>query len=389
MKNGKKTVKVATTNTRGYLCQLFDHKFDNLSFEYEKNDVYEIPGTWRSLLAKTVKMKVLDYVGVFRVVKCADNKSADALFSYNRFLKCNKPYYILLENPSALVNYCWSRPKHYITKKRLKKCFCDDNLKGIICISEACYSTMKNLYDLPDELRIYQIYPLLRDDMTYTKKEVKSKANERVIECLFVGANFRAKGGRELVQVIKNLNEKYKKTVKYSIITNLASVDEEDKSYLNECDNVEIHDFTLTTEELNEYYKKSSVLFNLTKTDSFNLVNLEAIKYGCAVIAADVYAIREMVKDGENGYLTESSFPVWNADGTYNEYYTKKFSSTVGSGEIDKKQVEWASEKLERMINDRELLEMFCESSFSMAREGAFSEKKISEKWEDIINGVS
>ena len=117
-------VNVATSNIRGFLKNLFDYPFQKIKFVYENNTVYEVPKVTRKLLSKGIKLKVFDILGVYQIVD-AESMKEDISFSYNRFLKTKKPYIILLENPSALVNYCWDRPKYRIARRKLKNCFQD------------------------------------------------------------------------------------------------------------------------------------------------------------------------------------------------------------------------------------------------------------------------
>lgn len=383
MKNKKIIVKVATANVRGFLKNLFDYSFDDIEFVYEDNTVYEIPSKIRVFLSEMIKWRIFDYLGVFQQIK-VDSSDCDALFSYNRFLKTKKPYYIFLENPSALVNYCWNRPKHLIAKKRLNKMLNDANLKGVICMSKTCYSFFSNLYDEPDGLNRIHIYPLIEDDLSYTERDNHIIANGSVLQCLFISSNFELKGGRDIIEVFKKLSEK-EYNVHLNIITRESSIRIEDRQIIDSMDNIDLIEFNLSKSELNEYYKKSAVLLNPTRMDSFSLVTLEAIKYGCAIIATDVYAIKEMDKDGYNGYLTKSMYKIWNEDGSRNRIDERHPERTVLSGEVDQKLVEWMFSKICNLYENRNELEVMCNNSLILSRKTDFSEKKIVESWERLI----
>ena len=183
------SVKVATTNTRGFLENLFNAQNEKVEFIYNKQNVYEINNHMKSFLAKLIRCPIFDILGVFQVVR-AENVREDVCFSYNRFLKSNKPYVIFLENPSALVNYCWERPKYFITKKRLRKCFLDSNLKAIVCMSKTCFKYINNLYDIPKNVKILQIYPFVKDDFEYSFNNIKFVARKKILECLYISADF-------------------------------------------------------------------------------------------------------------------------------------------------------------------------------------------------------
>ena len=383
----KVVVEVATSNTRGFLKNLLDYKYENIVFKYNDSAVYEISNRTREFLAAAIKMPAFDYFGVFQVVK-AIGSDCDVYFSYNRFLKTDKPYVILLENPSALVNYCWERPEHLITKVRLKRLFSDPNLKGIICMSKACYNHLSDLYTLPNHLQVYQIYPFLLDDDSYFPSNIIEKTHYSVIECLYISSDFNLKGGCDIIEVCKALEHK-RLPVHVTCITKIDSIQQNQKNDITKLNNISIVEFNLSKEELDEYYKRASILLNPTRFDSFSLVTLEAMKYGCALIAIDVYAIREMVNDGVNGFLGKPMYKVWDEDGKLNKYIRNHKNSTVYSGKIDKHLVEWMIDKLEMLSADRVLLESMCTTSLTMSRNREFSEEAISKKWSSILGNAS
>lgn len=379
-------IKVATSNTRGFLRNLLDYNYENIEFIYNKNAVYEISSKTRNFLATIIKWPIFDYFGVFQVVE-SKGFDCDMYFSYNRFLNADKPYVILLENPSALVNYCWERPDYIITKKRLTKLFAAPELKGIICMSKVCYSHLRDLYDIPNSLQVWQVYPFVLDDDDYSDLQIQKKAHSRVMECLYVSSEFNLKGGCDIIEVCRYF-EKNNPSIHVTCITRQDSIHEKQNEIIKNLSNLDIVEFNLSKSELDEYYKKASVLLNPTRLDSFSLVTLEAMKYGCTLIATDVYAIKEMVDDGINGFLGNSMYTAWDEDGKLNKYIRKHMKETVCSGEIDENIVRWMIDKLEMLNANRDLLEQMCVSSFARSRNHEFSEKAISEEWSKILIGA-
>ena len=383
MNNLNKEVYVATSNTRGFLKTLFDYSFENISFKYEYNNVYEVPNKLRCFLAKAIKWPIFDYIGLFKVVRVSSND--DLLFSYNRFLKCSQPYVIYLENPSALVNYAWERPRHFLTKIKLNKCFNDHNLKAIICMSKACYNHFPDLYGDKYNSKIKQLYPLVLDDMSYTNEELEGNCNAEYIECLYISSVFNLKGGCDLIEVFKELSKRNVK-IHLTCITKISTIREDQMKVIEGLDNIDLIEFNLSKEDLCEYYRTSSILLNPTRADSFSLVTLEALKFGCAILATDIYAIKEMVMDGVNGYLTQPMYQVWDKNGTMNKYYRRHYETTVNSGKVDITLVEWMILKLTYLADHREVLLNFCKQSLEMSRNESFSEKSIVKKWKGIID---
>lgn len=380
------TAKVATSNTRGFLRNLFSSCQEKIHFHFNENNIYEVAGKSRSVLAKMIKWKIFDYIGYFQIVK-AENVTENICFSYNRFLKTNKPYVIFLENPSALVNYCWERPKYPLAGIRLNKCFNNKNLRAIVCMSKACYEYIGNLYTIPSEVPVLQIYPLIPDDASYTAKDLKNKARSEIVECLYIASDFELKGGRDIVSVFKQL-QAIGLPVHLNIITKISSIRNEDMQDIRNMNCISLVEFNLSKSELDEYYKRSAILLNPTRGDSFSLVTLEAMKYGCALLATDIYAIKEMVIDGENGFLTRSMIKVWDADGTLNKYYRTHEKELLRSGKIDEELVKWMIEKLTILVNDRDKLESFCLKSLDRSRNGEFSSEYIQNAWVNLIEGI-
>lgn len=381
------SIRVATSNTRGFLKNLFNIKSDNIKFFYEKNNLYEIPNNKKDIIYKILKLHIFDLFGVFQVLKKKDIVE-DACFSYNRFLKTDKPYIIFLENPSALVNYCWERPKYYISKKRLKKCFNDKNLKAIVCMSKACYTNIWNLYDIPNNLNISQIYPLIPDDDTFTLKEINKISYSNIVQCLYISSNFELKGGRDILEVFERMKALHL-PIHLTIITKVNTIREEDVLRIENLNTITVRDFNLNNEELNILYRKTNILLNPTRADSFSLVTLEALKYGCSILATNLYAIKEMVIDGFNGFITDSMIQVWDEDGTMNKYYRKHQDELLYSGRIDYCLVDWMSEKLAYLVRNREVLENFCINSLKLSRNNDFSSETILKEWEKLYTFIS
>ncbi|SEA81564.1 Glycosyltransferase involved in cell wall bisynthesis [Oribacterium sp. KHPX15] len=373
-------VKVVTSNIRGFLKTLFDYKFDNITFIYSDKKIYDIANKRRSLFAKLIHMKIFDYLGIFQVVKAKYNNE-DIGVTYNRFLKTNKPYLILSENPSALVNYCWDRPNHYITKQRLKKLFRDNKLKNIICLSKTCFNSFGNLYGIEYTDKLKQIYPLVVDDLNYGNTEVRMKSYSDVLECLFISSDFYLKGGQDALKVFNTIYEKYP-NIKLTIITKLEQIKEID---IAKYKNVTFLEFNLSRQELNEYYKKSAIFINPTRMDSSSLCTLEAMKYGCTLIATDMYAIREMLTNEYNGFMHKPLYDYWNDDFLPNTKDRKYKEYVLHSGVIDEDLVEWMIQKIIYLYINRNILYEYCRNSLIRARNEEFSEISVAKKWKKII----
>ena len=66
---------------------------------------------------------------------------------------------------------------------------------------------------------------------------------------------------------------------------------------------------------------KSDVLILPTFVESFGMVALEAVAHGMALIATDVYALKEILEDQKNGVLLKPPISVWDEIKPSNYHY--------------------------------------------------------------------
>ena len=192
-----KKIKVITSNNRGFLLNLFNCENDKYKFEYSSNPIYEVSSKLKKIVSKMIKCRFFDFFALFQVIRCKHDDSS-IYFSYNRFLKSEIPYVIFLENPSALVNYCWKRPSSLASKRKLRRLFTDRNLKAIVCMSDACYKGFFEIYDVPKKLRVIQIYPMVYDSQC-SDDNIREKSKSNILECLYISSDFYLKGGKDIL----------------------------------------------------------------------------------------------------------------------------------------------------------------------------------------------
>lgn len=375
-------VKVVT-RTRGFWVDLFQYRFGDIKFLYNHNDLYEVPKKARLILHNIINYKILDFFGVFIRVKAIDT-NAEMHFSYNRFLKSDKPYLIALENPTALVHYSDTRMKTIFSKFRLKKCFNDKNLKGIVCLSKACYETMNDYYDIPSKLNVTQIYPYVEDNYEVNTDFIYRKSHKKNLECLYVSSNFELKGGDDILEVFKNLRNDGNTNINLTIITKINNLSNIQKKLISD-NGIALLDFNFSKKELYQYYRNTNILLNPTRMDSFSLVTLEAMKNGCAIIGTDIYAIKEMVTNGFNGYLTSPRFRYWNDKNLVDHNIKKHAKTTFESSYIDENIVGFLYNKILYLESNRNILGEMSIKSYIKSTTGEFCNHTIINKWEMLL----
>lgn len=375
------------TKARGFLVNLFNCSLENFEFIWQKENVYEVNSRLKLWLSKIYRSRVGNYIGLIQRINI--NKSNfDIAFSYNRFLKVKKNYIVCLENPTALFHYSLGRNETKMGKRKVHKYLNDTNLKSIICISKACYSTVSNFYKIPNKVRIVQIYPLIPRNPLTTLESITEKSYRNELKCLYVSSDFILKGGRDILESFKRLNSDKIDNISLKIITRVKSIDKNLLDELKNMKNVEIIDFTCSKEELNALYNDANVLLIPTRQDSFPLVVLEAIKSANVVISSDLYAIPEMVENNFNGFLLSPKYRFFGYDNMPNKEVWNNRKETIYLNDIDKNNVMFLYNKLKFLNEDRIELERLSKNSFIKGNSGELSEEYIKNKWAELLEEI-
>lgn len=371
---------------RGFLLDLFSYNFKSIEFKYINASKFEIIKKHRALALKLFNHKAFNFLGLFTTVKVKNDSKYH--LSYNRFLevKENQKYVIILENPTALVNYSDTKMYSNRAKKKLKKYFESPNLIAIACMSQACLESFPIFYpEFKNSNKLVQIYPLIPDMDKNSLPLIKKQSSHEFLDALYVSSNFELKGGNDILEVFKKL-EKHGTKINLTVITKTENLTVDQKDILDQLKNVEVIDFKLDRENLNRYYKKSQILLNPTRMDSFSLVTLEAIKHGCAVIGSDIYAIKEMVVNNKNGYLIKPRYEYWKSDGSINHDIKINPKQTYDSGYIDEKMINFMYEKLIYLEKNRDILQEFQLYSYEKSINSKFGARAIASKWEKLYS---
>ena len=153
---------------------------------------------------------------------------------------------------------------------------------------------------LKEKSNFYQITSL-----SFTKSQIPTNIRPRknIKNIYFVGRFDENKGVMNIFKIIDSLP--------YNINLNIIGWGEQEclikKKYfsLNKNDRrrVNLIGFVPFGKELFEHYKLADILLFPSKAEYQGKSYLEAMFFGCPVIASDLPAIRQFIKHGENGYL--------------------------------------------------------------------------------------
>lgn len=369
------------TSARGFLKNLFEYPSDDLQFIYNNKQMYEVNKKAKKILSKIVRSKIGDFIGLIQRIETKESPDIECYFSFNRFLKTDKPYVIYVENPLALVHYSTERVETYMGKKRIKKLLNDKNLKEIVCMSKACKETFTRIYDVPEQIKLSQIYPMIPDKSEIDINYLSAKSNYEKLNCLYISSDFNLKGGNDILKAFQKLSN-----VNLTIVTRIDNISKSKRMNIEENSNIRLLDFNLTSEELNRLYDESNILLHPTRQDSLPLVILESLKQGLVILSTDLYAIPEFVFPDINGYLIEPKYRFFSKDNMPNKNVWNNRKKTIYSDYIDDNISNFIFEKIQVLDKDRKLLESMSKNSLEFSQNNELSSNSIMKLWEEKLN---
>ena len=145
------------------------------------------------------------------------------------------------------------------------------------------------------------------DAKEFYKSNHQILQNETEIKLLMVGGFGENKGQKQLIEACAIMNEKFKN---YS----LTFIGQTNNRYGEECEKrVDAYGlnnnivFLGRQTNVSQYYNQSDIVFVCSESEAFGRVTVEGMLSGALVIGANTSATKELIKDGETGFLYE-----WN-----------------------------------------------------------------------------
>ncbi len=370
------------TKLRGFFRHISERSH---SVEFvENSNYYETNSALSMIKSKLIRSPLLDPLGIFQVIDIKD-KDCDCYGSSNRFLNSDKPYFLYLENPTALYHYTLGRIRFSKGKKRFENCINNPQLKYIVCMSDACRNSFEKINGkFPQKLKTKTIYPFVPDNKSIDKNLVLQKSDNEILECLYCvqGTHFVSKGGLEVLSAVKKLQENGLK-IHLTVITKLSDLDKKVYERLKAETDIALHDFTFDYSELEKVYAKTNILIQPASIESFGLTVLEAMKGGCAIIASKLYAFPEMVTDGYNGFLVEPKHWFFDKNNIPNPTVWNHRKATLFSQKESDILISELCEKISLLALDRKKLKEYSLNSLDLANT-KFGEQTILQQWEEV-----
>ena len=377
------------TRVRGFFKHLFAEPTIDAVISYSNNSIYEL-NNWKQRIVRIIARKpIFDTLGLIRAIN-ARNADCDVYGSFNRFLKADKPYFVYVENPTALYHYRLDRGKSYLGHRKVCNMVNDSNLKHIVCMSQACKNTFEKLCcKLDDPSKLTQIYPLVPENPHVDKDMIIQRCHhDKEIKLLYIaqGIRFLSKGALEILKAFKDLKNNGYDELSLTMVTSLSDISPDVLSEISSVAGINLLDFNLSYEDMQQLYASHNIFLMPTSDDSFNLTVLEAIKAGLPVIGSTLYAIPEMVKDSYNGYLTEPAYYFFDKECMPNPQVWNNRKETIYSGTCNERVAAFLYEKIEYLFKNREKLSELSINSLNKANSAPFSRVHIVNQWNQILS---
>lgn len=211
-----------------------------------------------------------------------------------------KPYVVWGRGSEVYLPWAFKKPISTLVIK---------NADAAIALTEDMKRLMKEIYNrhifvIPNGIDIERFKNISREDI---RKRLKITNKEKII--IFVGTLRRLKGVRYLIEAMKCIIEK---NTNARLMLVGDGEDREDLENLVKELNIEKYvQFIgkVPNDKIPEYLKASDVFVLPSLSESFGIVNLEAMASGLPIVATNVGGLPEIVKDGENGFLVEQKNP--------------------------------------------------------------------------------
>lgn len=258
------------------------------------------------------------------------------------------PFIVDIDNPYAFTGYNLRALPFY--RPLIKRILLSSRCLEIRCMSEACRRGIKTLFGEECYAKATVKYPYM------PAQKIKIPLNEAgPCRFVFVGTQFEIKGGAALLRAFREAYAQ-EPNIHLDMVTHLVP----EYEALADCPGITIHKPEFTRQQIiDTFFRTCDVLLHPTYMESFGMVLLEAMSFGLAFIATDVYAISEMVSQGGNGYLLPPPITVWDGVLPSEVYYDlPHFKSRIGS--MDSRDFEQQlTESIVNLARDRQKLYQF------------------------------
>ena len=297
------------------------------------------------------------------------------------------PWVVDVEHAPSFANYNVKGLLNERYRNKIIKLLASDHCKKIMPWTFAAKKSVENTFrnsEINKKLEV--VYPAI--DI----KNVKIKRDPSIVKFLVTSRFFYEKGGKQALEVFETLDKKY--DVEIAL---LSIVPEEVKRKYRKFKNVKFVEKIFVTSSnpnviFEEYYSKYDVLFNLTFADTFGLASLEAMSCKMPIIGTDMFSMREVIDNGNNGFIVKSPISPLNSD--FSIKYHKDFGNfDVFMNKINsynKDFIKNVAEKASLLIENSKLRKKMGDYGRKLVESGKFSinhrNKQLRKIYEEVVD---
>lgn len=253
--------------------------------------------------------RVLPLINIKR--RPAEAPDSAIVYLWNGII-ANGPFITDIDNPYAFTAYNVSATRLY--KPLIRYLLSRSECHQIRCMSKACQQGLADEFGQSAVEKSVLAYPAMAARVASPRS-----SEPRGCRFLFIGTQFEIKGGPALLRAFREVGKNCPK-VRLDLITHLPEQFEE---MARDTPGVRVHAANFTREEIaSRFLSQADVLIHPTYMDSFGMVVLEAMSFGLPIIATDMYAIPEMVEDGQNGTLITPPISMWDGIKPNREFFS-------------------------------------------------------------------
>lgn len=249
----------------------------------------------------------------------------------------------------------------------------------LLPLSRASKTSLMNLYGntLDFDQKVEVVYPSFEPPEEYNTES-------ETTNLLFVAREFERKGGYEAFQAFKKLDNEYDDL-------NFICVSDTPREIVREApENTEFFE-DVERDKLLDLYRRADLFIYPTFHDTFGFVMVEAMGFGCPVITLEDYATREIVDDGEDGFVVEGYETKWYDDDKIriNKYNNWKKLRKEHEDEEKERIVQDIVKKTSPLIENDEKRKEFSERARDKVEKGKFSTEGKNRKLNRIYEEVN
>jgi glycosyltransferase involved in cell wall biosynthesis len=325
--------------------------------------------TYNDVFTRYVKKAITKTQGVLQLPRMMHSRTeADIIHSTRGVLMTNKkPWVLDVEMAASFTGLLsWKPLKKPLASYLIKKYLSSEHCKRILPYS---YAAKKNIEEWIDTKKFKDKIEVVHP--AYHSTKVKRKQSDQVTFSFVcrtspIDLDFYTKGGHDLLKAFQILNKKYdniqlkiKGTIPKHLRKNLKNI-------------------TFTEENLprekfyEEFLVKPHIYVQPTLVDTFAIAVVEAMSVGLPVVATNMFAMPEIIKEGHNGFLIDTKMH-WDKYVKWDPKYGQ-FNKDVSK--IHPEMVKDLVKKLSILIEDKKLREKMGKNSFKIVDSGKLSIKE-------------